>query len=308
MLKPQRGASMSSSSIKRQKTSGKSRLWQCCYYVAMAVAIAALISATNAVFGQNPSNDANPPTYPETADGLRALLQDVFAAVKVKDDAKTSAYFSAMALPNSDDWFAKTFGPTEGPRLGAKYAELLPEMPATLGQIFEDANASGHTDPSVVMVSKTGSFGGHEQAIVNATLAPVSLFVPSVSTLTHQSEGVRGDFVYVDGAFRYIPTAVFQALTTVKPMRLRIGGNVQAAKIVKKVQPFYPPEVQTQGTVRLHVIVGVDGSVLDATVLQGDPDLGKAAVGAVRQWRYQPTLLNKQPVEVDTVVDVIFQR
>ena len=90
---------------------------------------------------------------------------------------------------------------------------------------------------------------------------------------------------------------------------LRVGGNVQAARIVNRVQPVYPPlarQTRISGTVRLHAIIGKDGTIQQLEVMSGHPLLQQAALDAVRQWRYQPTLLNGEPVEVDTTIDVIF--
>ncbi len=90
---------------------------------------------------------------------------------------------------------------------------------------------------------------------------------------------------------------------------LRVGGNVQAAKIINRVQPVYPPlarQTRISGTVRLHAIISKDGSIQQLEVVSGHPLLQQAALDAVRQWRYQPTLLNGDPVEVDTTIDVIF--
>jgi protein TonB len=90
---------------------------------------------------------------------------------------------------------------------------------------------------------------------------------------------------------------------------VRIGGNVQAARIVNKVQPVYPPlarQTRINGTVRLHAIISKDGSIQQLEVISGHPLLQQSALDAVRQWRYQPTLLNGEAVEVDTTIDVIF--
>jgi protein TonB len=90
---------------------------------------------------------------------------------------------------------------------------------------------------------------------------------------------------------------------------LRVGGNVQAARIINRVQPMYPPlarQTRISGTVRLHAIIGKDGTIQQLEVISGHPLLQQAALDAVRQWRYQPTLLNTEPVEVDTTIDVIF--
>jgi len=95
-----------------------------------------------------------------------------------------------------------------------------------------------------------------------------------------------------------------------KPVqRTRVGGAVQAAKLVNKVQPIYPPlarQTRISGTVRLHAIIAKNGTVEQLSVESGHPLLVQSALDAVKQWRYQPTLLNGEPVEVDTEIDVIF--
>ncbi len=91
--------------------------------------------------------------------------------------------------------------------------------------------------------------------------------------------------------------------------RIKQGGNVTAASLINKVNPVYPPlarQTRISGTVRLHAIIGKDGSIQQLEVLSGHPLLQQSALDAVRQWRYRPTLLNGEPVEVDTTIDVIF--
>lgn len=93
------------------------------------------------------------------------------------------------------------------------------------------------------------------------------------------------------------------------PQRIRQGGQVQAAMLINKVQPVYPPlarQTRVFGTVKLHAIIAKDGTVQQLEVLSGHPLLVQSALDAVRQWRYRPTLLNGEPVEVDTTIDVIF--
>ena len=96
-----------------------------------------------------------------------------------------------------------------------------------------------------------------------------------------------------------------------KPTQSRIkqGGAVTAASLLNKVQPVYPPlarQTRISGTVRLHAIISKDGSVQQLEVMSGHPLLVQAALDAVRQWKYRPTTLNGEPVEVDTTIDVIF--
>ncbi|MDP2997953.1 MAG: energy transducer TonB [Bryobacterales bacterium] len=92
-----------------------------------------------------------------------------------------------------------------------------------------------------------------------------------------------------------------------QPERVRVGGNVQRSKLVRKVPPQYPPLARRegiQGTVRFNATIGKDGAVAKLEVVAGHPLLVPAAMQAVRQWIYQPTLVNKIPVEVITQIDV----
>jgi protein TonB len=91
--------------------------------------------------------------------------------------------------------------------------------------------------------------------------------------------------------------------------RIRVGGNVQQAKMLRMVQPVYPAIAKTahiSGTVILHAIISKDGNVEQLEYISGPPLLMRAAMDAVKQWRYQPTLLNNDPVEVDTTISVVF--
>lgn len=95
----------------------------------------------------------------------------------------------------------------------------------------------------------------------------------------------------------------------VTPSRIRVGGNVQAANLVRKVTPVYPPlakQARIQGTVRFTAIIGKDGTIQNLQLISGHPLLVPAATEAVKQWVYKPTLLNGQPVEVITQIEVSF--
>lgn len=93
------------------------------------------------------------------------------------------------------------------------------------------------------------------------------------------------------------------------PSQIRVGGEVQAARLVHEVQPAYPPiarQAHIAGTVALSATIAPDGSVKNLKVLSGNPLLVDAAVKAVKQWTYKPTYLNGTPVQVLTEVDVRF--
>jgi len=105
------------------------------------------------------------------------------------------------------------------------------------------------------------------------------------------------------------PPPVKQEVKPQAPKRITVGGNVQQAMLIYQPKPVYPPlakQARIQGTVRFTAIIGRDGTIQNLTVVSGHPLLVQAATEAVKQWRYKPTLLNGEPVEVVTQIDVNF--
>ena len=101
------------------------------------------------------------------------------------------------------------------------------------------------------------------------------------------------------------------AATPAAPRRIRVGGNVEAAKLLHQQEPEYPAGAQKQGiegTVILRAVIGTSGQVLSLSPdNDADAQLASAAMNAVRQWQYQPTLLDGEPVEVVTTITVVFR-
>jgi protein TonB len=118
--------------------------------------------------------------------------------------------------------------------------------------------------------------------------------------------------IAIPGAARAVAgtlPAVAAGADATPPARIRVGGNVQQIKLVSQPRPVYPPEAKQahiQGVVQLSAIIAKDGTIQHLEVISGHPLLVPAAMDAVRQWVYQPTLLNGQPVEVVTQIDVNF--
>ena len=93
------------------------------------------------------------------------------------------------------------------------------------------------------------------------------------------------------------------------PLTIRVGGNVQSAKIVRKIPPSYPAIARDrgiQGTVQLTALIGLDGTVLYLRADAGPSELIPVTLEAVRQWQYKPTTLNGKPCYVETRIDVNF--
>jgi TonB family protein len=89
-----------------------------------------------------------------------------------------------------------------------------------------------------------------------------------------------------------------------------VGAKLLLGQVVSRVDPIYPEDARRQaieGTVKLHAIVGTDGSVQGIEGITGPPLLVPAALGAVRQWRYQPTLLGAQRIETGQDITIVFR-
>ena len=91
---------------------------------------------------------------------------------------------------------------------------------------------------------------------------------------------------------------------------VRVGGNVQVPRLIRRVQPIYPPlamETRAQGEVVIDCVIDTHGNVTQMKVVSGSPLLVQSAMQALSEWKYQPTLLNGHPVSVEMLVTVNFQ-
>jgi len=98
-------------------------------------------------------------------------------------------------------------------------------------------------------------------------------------------------------------------LPTVSVDRVRVSSGVASGNLINKVQPTYPPIARTNriaGQVVLHALISKNGNIENLQVVSGHPMLTQSAIEAVRQWKYKPYLLNGEPVEVETTIQVNF--
>lgn len=237
----------------------------------------------------------------------------------------------SMVLPDPAAWYLQTFGQDIANDEGAKYAASKRNLPAEILKFFFEAIQNHFTEVTAARFGDSCDDNAGENAFgtLQLRLQPTPLYE---LRLTDGGRFLRlFTLVYVDGNFRYAlaprvpdhfpyherPTTTSKTQVTIagsegsdqdkKP--INIGANVQAARLVQRVQPVYPEIARNerlQGSVKLHAIIAKDGSISRLVVLHGYCSLAKASVKAVTQWRYSPTLLNGEPVEVDTTIDVFF--
>jgi TonB family protein len=257
-------------------------------------------------------------SYPDSTSGLEHLVKDIMKAQKENDAGRAEALLKSLVLPNYAPWYQENFDEAVASATVPAYSASLSFIPDHLARFFLDVQADAPQRIEAVR------FGKDCDDSANAPMLAL-LFGRVREVSIYEVRFVRGDqfrrveaFAFVDGGFRFVmvPSSVTPAASQSQPSagaepikRVAVGSNVQAARLIKRVQPLYPEVARKErisGTVKLHVIIGKDGGIRSARVQSGVCSLAKAAMDAVRQWRYQPTLLNAEPVGVDTVIDVIF--
>ena len=177
------------------------------------------------------------------------------------------------------------------------------------------------TNQQTQIETATGDVGNYEFRALPAGQYSLSAQLPGFMTARigleiKSSQTLRQTVTLSVGSIaeRVTVTAVGQpkpAAFPAIPQRIRVGGNVQAAKMISQVKPAYPQSVRDagiEGTVLLQGIIGADGTLLALHAMNTvDPELTSAALETVRQWRYRSTLLNNVPVEVMTTIAVEFK-
>jgi TonB family protein len=244
-------------------------------------------------------------------------LKDIIKAQKENDGARAEALLQSLILPDYARWYHENFDDGIAKLGVAAYTGNLNSFTAQLARYLLEVQSQDLQRIVAVRYAKNCDDNASELtfAILDGRMKEFPIY---------EGRFFKGDtfrrlfaFVYVDAGFRFLIVPKFdevvnsevKARKEAAAKRVRIGGNVQAARLVKRVQPTYPTvarEEHLAGTVKLHAVIGADGSMQSLRVLSGRCSLARASVDAVRQWRYQPTLLNGTPVEVDTEIDVTF--
>jgi TonB family protein len=253
---------------------------------------------------------------------LRSLMTAALATARDGDQAKLEEIARNLMIPNYEAWFKATFGELNGEKLATAYKADFERQEKWLPTLFESlSKQNGEVlveDVREPRYSGVGNWCG--RVLLRAAKGEPQFYRVTLQQAIHTGLNRldnAGYFTKVEGAYRRLDCKALGlssdsfAPPLPRPLNgpIRVGGNVQAARIIKKVAPLYPKDARTahiSGTVRLHVIIDTDGGVNQLEVISGHPLLQEAALDAVRQWIYQPTFLNGNPVEVDTTIDIIF--
>jgi TonB family protein len=301
----------------------------------LLLALMAVTPAFPQQASQSPAATSTPapeslPTYPNTAQGLEKLMKDMLKLAKHGKNPKTlGAYAKSLTLPDADNWFDSVFGDARGAAFTAaserERSQLELSAPDTLASLLKqdltDLEAVRFDDSCNDRASST------EYPFLLLRQRPEPLYD------VRFSDGEGGEFVwayfaYVDGGFRYIGTLQKKrakssyergaaqpvaeesesAGTAAENKELvHVSQKAQQEKLIHQELPEYPREAKAhgiQGEVILHAIIAKDGSVRDLDLNEGACALAIPALKAVKKWRYKPTLLKGELVEVDTTISV----
>jgi TonB family protein len=241
------------------------------------------------------SNPAAP--YSNSSEGLRQLLNDMMLAAKRDDQSGLLSMIRETEIPDYQNWFTSNFGREKGESWAEPYGRWLAKNEKEFQELL------------VKLAQMDGEFAIEKMDTAkryDLLNGPLDGYLASWKRPT-APKGEKlvtiGDFFFVGGKFRW------DSNTQYFPFQKPKTGSIVMAKLVKRVSPKYPEEARQkaiQGTVVLNVVLLKDGSVMIQSVAEGDPILSPAAIEAVRQWRYEPTVLNGQPIDMDTKISVVF--
>jgi TonB family protein len=251
---------------------------------------------------------------PDTSAGFQSQVDELVRVAKTRDQANWQIALATFSLPNTDSWLQANFAPEHLAQLTSDYAKVRDGHLGRLSEVIahnQDApNFRIHVAPSEMPAPPSSE---RPESQLPLPLHPVR--VQNFRLTVIAGSGTMppswvSSLVYADGHFRVVGgTYPFWAEALQQIRRPPGPFTVNAARILHKVPPEYPKKARkahVEGVVRLHAIIGKGGDIRDLEVVSGDPLLTDAALKAVRQWRYEQTLLNGEPVEVDTTIDVIF--
>ncbi len=253
--------------------------------------------------------------YPNTAKGLESLVRDMIKLQKDGNQQGLAQYAKSLALPDPGGWFKSVFGSDLGSQMMAIFSTTYSNVEVSVPNLISAEVGAKMKDVEAVRFDD--SCNGQATAVEYPFLLLRQQSEPlyDVRFVGGSSEAVWSYFAYIDGGFRFIGNMRKAAIKPQQPapdnatQRVRVGGNVVAGRRIYNVTPLYPTEAKAQGvqgTVILHGIIAKDGSIKSLDLNEGQCWLAKSAMEAVHHWRYQPYVVDGNPVEVETTINVVF--
>jgi TonB family protein len=266
-----------------------------------------------------PGAESDPAKIAAAQDKIKALRSQIteqVAQVQATQDpaARQQAAARLSEMQNNIATLQRNLGPTSlaGERVSRIMIvgvsdqvrdDLMSRLPVRVGDTLA-------ADSVARMTAVVHEFDEH-MSVLHGKSANGEVAITIVANSGGVSGGVIGGIIggVPGGTVGAAPMVSAAAGPAPGTKRITIGGNVQQAKLISQPKPVYPPlakQARISGVVHLQAIISKDGTMQDLRVISGHPLLIPAALEAVKNWVYQQTLLNGEPVEVMTQIDVNF--
>jgi TonB family protein len=262
--------------------------------------------------------------YPNTSEGLKQLIASILQSAREGNSARETALIHSLVLPADSTWFTEEYGPGFGASLESAYRRVAPDLERQIKSVYEGNVERGWMTPTVLRYTDPESVNSPVDHFLNC----MDQIVPLYQTAFHGNSpslqfslkpGERGNygagdldgyFVYDRNAFRFIPMGIFMKLPHERPVRIKLNLDVMASKIILSLPVEIPPDAikkHIPGRVLVQVVLDAGGNIKDLKPLEGNPILSAAVVDSVKQWRFAPTKLDGDPVEVEFEIPYEFQ-
>jgi TonB family protein len=279
------------------------------------------------ICGQQPQTQ-NPPqnrlaNSADSPGGLQNQIAEILNAFKAENATRANELIHNLLMPENSTWFTDVYGAGFGASLARAYRREVPNVEEEIRRIYQadaraglaQANVSKYADPEAVNAPIDRFLNCMNQIVPlyeaaflgNRPMIQMSL---KPGNLTQTGGDLDGFFVFYQGGFHFIPMNILMELPSERPIRVHLGMNVMQSKLVTKVYPKYPDEAlkkRLQGKVVVRLELDINGNLQRATLIEGDPVLGRAFMEAVKQWRFEPTRLDGDPVEVEVDAETVFE-
>ncbi len=272
---------------------------------------------TEAQVMQNPaSSGLQADAYPNTPDGLQKLIGDILQAAKDRDSVREAALVHSLLVPANSTWFTVEYGHGFGESLAAAYARLVPELESEIKSIYEGNVERGWMTPKLNIYDNPDAVNAPIDGFLNCMDKIVPLYQTAFhdnSTAFYMSQkpgqngtqaagDLNGFFVYDQDGFRFIPMNVLMKLPRERPVRIKLDMNVMRSKLQTDSHLRYPEAAirkHISGNVVVQIVIDTAGKTKEMKVTQGDPILSQAVLDDMKNWHFEPTTLDGDPVEVE---------
>lgn len=258
-------------------------------------------------------------TFPNTTDGLQNLINAILSAIRDKDQSAETALIHSLVIPPESTWFTDTFGNAFGTRLNRMYRDGQADMEVLIKYVYEKDVVSGYKNPTIQWYTDPEKVNAPVDRYLNSMndIVPVyeakfggdrryvTMQLTNGKTFYQTANDPDGYFIYDRGGFRFIPRTALAKLPEQRPMRITLDAKTMMVESTKQVSPKFSSEAIKEGVkkdltgaVIIELVVGVDGNVKQAKIIQGNPILAGPVLEAANQDTFTPTTLDGDPVEV----------